>query len=195
MHAAQRLRRLVGAETRRVGDHHLGQADDGVERGAQFVAHAGEKLRLVPVRQFELAALVLDFVEQPHVLDRDHRLVGEGFDQFDLLVSKRPHDSAVQVKHADRDRLAQERHTEQCAKSGFLLNFDQGVFRVGYNIDDLNRLALKQNSASYRPPTRLHWQSFDGTVAGRVPVPRYNMEVFTFLTSDRGHICFTKSGS
>ena len=24
-------------------------------------------------------------LEQPHVLDRDHRLVGEGFDQFDLL--------------------------------------------------------------------------------------------------------------
>jgi uncharacterized protein (DUF1684 family) len=32
--------------------------------------------------------------------------------------------------------------------------------RIGYNIDDLNRFALKQNSASYRPPARLHWQSF-----------------------------------
>jgi DNA repair protein RadD len=30
--------------------------------------------------------------------------------------------------------------------------------RIGYNIDDLNRFALKQNSASYRPPARLHWQ-------------------------------------
>ena len=39
----------------------------------------------------ELAALVLDFVEQPHVLDRDHRLVGEGRDQLDLLVGERPH--------------------------------------------------------------------------------------------------------
>ena len=49
-------------------------------------------------RQFELTALVLDFVEQPHVLNRDHRLVGEGFDQLDLLVGKRPDDSALQVK-------------------------------------------------------------------------------------------------
>jgi hypothetical protein len=47
---------------------------------------------------------------------------------------------------------------------------------------DLNRLALQQNSASYRPPTRLHWQSFDVSVAGREPVRRYNTEVSTFLT-------------
>src|SRR5262249_6509193 len=139
--------------------------------------------------------LLLDFVEQPHVFDGNHRLVGEGFDQLDLLVGKRPHDSAVQVKHADRDRFAQERYTEQCAKASSLLSFDQGVFRIGYNIDDLNRFALKQNSASYRPPTRLHWQSFDVfTVVGREPMPRHKMVIRASLTSDRGHICFTKSG-
>ena len=50
MHAAQRLLRLLGAEARRVGDHHLGEPDDGVERRAQLVAHAGEELRLVLAR-------------------------------------------------------------------------------------------------------------------------------------------------
>jgi hypothetical protein len=34
----------------------------------------------------KLAALVLNFVEQPNVLDSDHRLIGECLDQFDLLV-------------------------------------------------------------------------------------------------------------
>jgi hypothetical protein len=38
---------------------------------------ASEELRLVLARQLELAALVLDFVEQPHVLDGDRRLVSE----------------------------------------------------------------------------------------------------------------------
>ena len=57
---------------------HLGDADDGVERRAQLMAHAGEELRLVLAGDFELAALVLDFLEQSHVLDRDRRLVGEG---------------------------------------------------------------------------------------------------------------------
>src|SRR5262245_23598738 len=194
IHAAQRLQRLFGAEARRVGDHHLGQADDGIQRRAQLVAHAGEELRLALACLRKLPAFVLDFIKQPHVLDGDYRLVGEGFDQFDLLISKWPHDSAVQVEHADRDRLAQERHSEQCAKADSLLSFNQGVFRIGYNIDDLNRLALKQNSASYRTPIPLHWQSLGVTVAGPEPVTRYNMEVSTFLTSDRGHIRITKSG-
>ena len=65
-------------ERLRILPQHLGDADDGVERRAQLVAHAGEELRLVLAGDFELAALVLNFVEQPHVLDRDRRLVGEG---------------------------------------------------------------------------------------------------------------------
>ena len=78
IHALQRLQRLLRAEARRVGDHHLGEPDDGVERRAQLVAHAGEELGLVLARFGELTALILDFVEQPHVLDRDRGLVGEG---------------------------------------------------------------------------------------------------------------------
>ena len=39
----------------------------------------------------ELARALLHLVEQPHVLDRDHRLVGEGRDQLDLLVGEWPH--------------------------------------------------------------------------------------------------------
>ena len=41
------------------------------------MAHAGDELRLVLARLCELPVLVLDFVEQPHVLDGDYRLVGE----------------------------------------------------------------------------------------------------------------------
>ena len=74
----------------------LGVAEDGVERRAQLVAHVGEELRLVLARLRELAALVLDFVEQAHVLDGDHRLVGEGGDQLDLLVGEGPHGPAYQ---------------------------------------------------------------------------------------------------
>ena len=127
MHAAQRLERLLGAEARRIGDHHLGEADDGVERRAQLVAHVGEELRLVLARELELAALVLDLVEQPHVLDRDHRLVGEGRDQLDLLVGERPHLGARQRQHADRDALAQHRNAEHGAETAQPLCLGTGV--------------------------------------------------------------------
>ena len=44
----------------------------------------------------EIARARLHLVEQPHVLDRDHRLVGEGGDQLDLLVGERPDLGALQ---------------------------------------------------------------------------------------------------
>ena len=95
------------------------------------MAHIGEELRFVLACDLKLPALVLDFVEQPHVFDRDHRLVGEGLDQLDLLAGKRPYDRTQQQKYADRVSLAQQRHSKHRAKAGSLLNFNHGVFRIG----------------------------------------------------------------
>src|SRR6516225_9876535 len=67
VHALQRLLRLFRAEPRGVRDHHFGQSDDGIERRAQLVAHAGKELRLALARQFELAALVLLGYLQRHL--------------------------------------------------------------------------------------------------------------------------------
>src|SRR6516165_2981436 len=148
--------------------HQFGIAQDGVERRAQLVAHIGEELRLVLACFGELAALVLDFVEQPHVFDGDGRLVGERGGEVDLPLGERTDDSAVQVEHANRGSVAQERHTEHGAKAGSFLNFNQSVFRIGQNIDDMNWFALNQNSASRRPPAQHYRQSFDVfTEAGR----------------------------
>src|SRR5687767_83057 len=46
---------------------HFRETDDGVQRRAQLVGHIGEKLRLMAVRELELAALALDLVEQAYV--------------------------------------------------------------------------------------------------------------------------------
>ena len=92
-HAIERLDVLL--QRLRVLPQHLGDADDGVERRAQLVAHVGEELRLVLTCDFELAALLLDFVEQSRVLDRQDRLRGEGLHQFDLLLGERPRPLAV----------------------------------------------------------------------------------------------------
>ena len=59
IHTAERFQRLFRAKARRVGDHHLGQADDGVERRAQLVAHIGEELRLVVASRLKLLILRL----------------------------------------------------------------------------------------------------------------------------------------
>src|ERR1700745_170714 len=55
VHALKRLLRLLCAEPRRVGDQHVGESDDGVERRAQLVADTGDELRFVLAGLLELA--------------------------------------------------------------------------------------------------------------------------------------------
>ena len=109
-------------------------------------------------RQLELAALVLDFVEQPHVLDRDRRLVGEGRDQLDLLVGERPHLGARQGQNADRHALAQHRNAEHGAEAAQSLCLGKGVVRVGQHVGDMNDLAFEQGPPGQRAAFRLHRQ-------------------------------------
>ena len=58
----------------------------------------------------------LHLVEQPHILDRDHGLVGEGLQQLDLLVAERPHLGAAEHDGADRFALPQQRNAERCVR-------------------------------------------------------------------------------
>ena len=90
VHALQRLLRFFCAEARRVFDHHLGQSDDGIEGRAQLMAHARYELRFVLACRLQLAILVLDLIEQAHILDRECCLVGKSRYQFDLLLGKGP---------------------------------------------------------------------------------------------------------
>ena len=41
---------------------------------------------------------LLEFLEQPHVLDGDHRLVGEGFEELDLRRGEGAHLGATGVQ-------------------------------------------------------------------------------------------------
>ena len=139
----------------------LGVAEDGVERRAQLVAHVGEELRLVLARLGELAALVLDFVEQPHVLDGDHRLVGEGGDQLDLLVRERRAPRRAQSRDADRHAFAQQRHAEQRAEAAQLLRL-RSVCTPGR--PSTSAIWTLRPSSSARPmtlprPARAAWTS------------------------------------
>ena len=72
------------------------QLQQASEHKSQFVYSVSHELRLVLARQLKLPILVLNLFEQPHVLDRDHRLIGEGLDQLDLLVGKRPYGASYE---------------------------------------------------------------------------------------------------
>ena len=60
----------------------------------RFVEH-GDAVAHVLEGDAEFLLALADFVQQPRVLHRDHRLGGEVLQQRDLLVGERPHFLAV----------------------------------------------------------------------------------------------------
>ena len=95
-----------------------GALDDGVEhrlhvrrRAADDAEHLGRRrLMLQRLAQFRVA--FLQFLEQPHVLDGDHRLIGKGFEKRDLLVRERTNLRAANMNRSDRNPFAQQRCDE-----------------------------------------------------------------------------------
>ena len=97
-----------------------GTLDDCLESGPDFRWRRGDDREDVAARSLvgkglgEIARSRLYLIKQPHILDRDHRLVSEGLDQFDLPVGERPHDATQQRERANRLAFAQERYSEDC---------------------------------------------------------------------------------
>src|SRR5262249_45946897 len=58
-----------------------------IQRRADRPANVAKSPNLFE-RKLKLAGALLNFLEQPHVLNGNHRLVGEGLDQLDLLGSE-----------------------------------------------------------------------------------------------------------
>ena len=102
------------------------------------MAHIRKKLRFVLACLFKLPALVLDFIKQAHVLDRNRGLVSEHCDKFDLLVGEWLYFRAHQSQDADRDALAQHWDAESCTEVAQSRRFNQGIFLISPYIGNMN---------------------------------------------------------
>ena len=65
-----------------------------IQNGLNVRRRAGDNTQDLARRRLLLQRL-LEFLEQPHIFDRDHRLVGEGFQQLDLRRGERAHLNAT----------------------------------------------------------------------------------------------------
>ena len=83
LQALQNFSNLVGHRAVDLVENQLGIAQDGVQRGAQFVAHVGQKFGFVLVGPCQFTALGFDFAEQAGIVDRDHGLGRKGLEQLD----------------------------------------------------------------------------------------------------------------
>ena len=75
-----------------------------IESGADRLADFSQRFEF-PDRPSKLAGPCFQFLEQPHVLDGDHGLVGEGFEQLDLLVRVKGRTSVRRIRCSNGDRL------------------------------------------------------------------------------------------
>jgi hypothetical protein len=93
-----------------------GALDDGVKdrlhvrgRAADDTEHLGGcGLMLQGLAQF--CVTLAEFLKQPHVLDGDHGLVGEGFDEIDLPIRKRFDHVTPNREASYRRSFSQQRH-------------------------------------------------------------------------------------
>src|SRR5262249_60549192 len=102
--------------------------------------------------QFCIAFLKL--LEQPYVFNRDHRLVGEGCYEIDLLSGKTINSVPPKDKYTDHNAVSEQRHSQQAAVTFNTLLFLQPIVWISENILDLNRATLQCHPACYRPAVR-----------------------------------------
>ena len=76
---------------------------------------ARRRLMLQSLAQFCVA--LLDLLEQPHVLDGDDGLGGEGLEQLDLLVGERTNFRSANHNRPDGSTLPQQRRGKYSARS------------------------------------------------------------------------------
>ena len=116
-------------------------------RAADDLQHLrGRGLLLQRLGQFARARLHL--IEQPHVLDRDHRLVGERLDQLDLLVRERTHCGAREHNRADHTAFAHERDSEH---SAIATNLPPVLHRIGTSRNCVDVRNMDGCGFKYRP--------------------------------------------
>jgi hypothetical protein len=86
----------------RRGRHRLEHVDRG---GLVFDA-----LAEFAVARGQFVGALLQFAEQPRILDRDHRLIGKGAHQLDLPLAERLDPPPIKRDNADWLAVAQQRH-------------------------------------------------------------------------------------
>jgi len=112
------------------------------------------ELGFVTIGGFELLILVLDFLEQAHVLDGDHRLVCEGLEESDLLIRERSHLRSADKNRPDWNALAQQWRGKQGANTP-LYSSGAGIRKVVAGcgeVMDVNGLPVDHGSTAYYLP-------------------------------------------
>jgi hypothetical protein len=132
--------------------HALAQPAPTPGDGVEYRLHVGRRPRddtkdlarrgLLIERLGELAVPRLDLLEQPHVLDRDDGLVGEGRDEGDLAVVEGFDSRATHRDYADHAPLAHHGDGQERPVAHESLGLALLVVGIGEYVGDVDRAPL-----------------------------------------------------
>src|SRR5262245_56130045 len=154
-----------------------------LEYGLQLPGRSGDdaqyfrcrRLLLQRLAQFTRACLYI--LEQPHILDGDHRLVGESGGELDLPVGEGAHLESRQYDHANWHALPQQRDAEHRVSppnSPLLGETRIDKIGIGLHIGNMDDFALLRGAPKYRPAAPLHRTvTHILVVLGRISVARH----------------------
>ena len=109
---------------------------------------------MVLKRLLQLGGARLHFVEQTHVLNRDHGLIGEGGRELDLLVRERSDSAPNERDDADRNAFSQEGHAQLRTELAQLRDVHR-IFGVFKSIMNMHNARLEESSPDQRSASRL----------------------------------------
>src|SRR5262245_16498175 len=96
----------------------------------------------------------LEFLEQPHILDGDNRLVGEGPEQRNLIVREWPNLKATNEDYTESNALTQQRHRKKrttLVKAKLKATWES-LFLCSTNVVDMDRLMVDNSTAGHDFP-------------------------------------------
>src|SRR5262245_57034838 len=106
----------VGARELRRPGHDRAQHGPEVQGGTDRLTDLAERPKL-GYRPCQILGPGFEFLEQSHVLDGDHGLVGEGLEEIDVLLNELSGLPPIDHNRTDGVPAAEHRHAEQASKA------------------------------------------------------------------------------
>src|SRR5262245_6725478 len=158
-----------------------------VERGAYRLTNFAQCSQLT-YRLHQLPRPCFEFLEQPHVFNRNDRLVGEGLEQGNLLLIERTNFRAANHNDADWNTLSKQRSGKDSPSGCDCMGRFRELFEVCRDVMDVNHMAVDDSSAGDRatsdgPP---HWRDWHRPTYCR------SLEHLTIYAKDRSVLRITK---
>src|SRR5262249_47639307 len=132
--------------------------------GTQNIARSGllfEGLGHLRMSLRQRLILLLQFREQPYVLDGDDRLVGEGFHQRDLAFGEGSNLVPVDEDNAQQLINSEHRNREYGPDWISLEMRKKSVLGIGFGIENVDRAMLEGSTSGSAVPSGSVWICFD----------------------------------